>query len=1171
MFMKQKAFLAAWLLALCAMAAANPIDQAEARQMAQAFMSQKGKTLQSIPYRAPSRNSSASPSPLYIFNAEAGAGFVVVSGDDRTEAILGYADEGSFDEQNIPDNMRAWLQGYADVIEHLDATSASASQQSTPKPTPVSIGSGSTASGESVSAPKNVQYHTAISPLLMTKWDQGDVYQPTYNQYCPKDGDLYCYTGCVATAMAQIMYYHRWPQDYTTSVSGLDPIQFDWNAMQTIYRATNTQQDYQTVARLMQYCGYAVDMDYGTDGSGALSYNVVKGLTQNFDYAPSAHYLMRDFYSIESWDGIIYHELEESRPVYYAGASTGGGHAFVCDGYDGRGYYHINWGWGGSCNGYFKLTVLNPHGSGIGGSSTSDGYSMSQEIIIGIQPSTAYVEPEPQTLSIYEWEVTDNSIQAFVYNLSGSGGTFNMGYATMNEDGTPDLLFEYEGEYYIDDFNGGYGLPCPIADLGLDDGIYVIGPVSKLSTDDEWHFCQGIHPYIVVEIENGNISIRYNTEPQLQAESIIPMGNRIVNMPQEVMVNIENQGMEYYGTLYLFASKTNNKGEVRGKTGIAIGEGDHQSLSLYFTPEQTGTYNLWVTTDENGNNVITTGTIDILSPPTEEIALELTNCEITPKETTTIAVEIKNNGDVPGYRPIIALLYNENDLNSYETYQATGNLNFQPGESEQFTFTFEDLIPGMHYTALICYYKTHQDSHVTVLQQTDWFEIEETYTPDFSEEKARLQQMADDLSAGIGNLQPRIDALTQQYEDLMGRYEAARQRFEDLRQQYMQIQEKLEDANIPSEIKETLKQTLSLINEDIDLLTSELNQLSSRLETGKANLHAINSMSQSLYSQYNAVLQHLANAATLDDLNYIEKLLEVIQKQYSDRVESLNAEEANVSEITTDLSDMVLSVEELSASLDNADASIDLEIARQEVAEALDELPSLAPRMGYDPQAFDLMRQIIADWRQQEAALMDYSTTLQQRLHDEQSTKILTAEERESLGKELSDIQHDLYTFTNVWDSFILHLSEYAGLCDHYEQIYEDLLVWIDQQRQLLQEATSMDEIEAIEQQINDKRNELNEMPIPTLAPPHEEELETDFTNDRLQAIDLRLHEIEALLNKVPTDINRILSLSGGRADVWTLSGQLIRRQATSLSGLPAGIYVVNGQKVTVRSSGPRR
>ena len=98
MFMKQKAFLAAWLLALCAMAAANPIDQAEARQMAQAFMSQKGKTLQAIPYRAPSRNSSTSTSPLYIFNAEAGAGFVVVSGDDRTESILGYADEGSFDE-----------------------------------------------------------------------------------------------------------------------------------------------------------------------------------------------------------------------------------------------------------------------------------------------------------------------------------------------------------------------------------------------------------------------------------------------------------------------------------------------------------------------------------------------------------------------------------------------------------------------------------------------------------------------------------------------------------------------------------------------------------------------------------------------------------------------------------------------------------------------------------------------------------------------------------------------------------------------------------------------------------------------------------------------------------------------------------------------------------------
>ena len=116
--MKRKLFLAAWSIAICATALANPIDQTEARQKAQAFMNQKGKTILSTPLHSPRRIGSQQTHAFYVFNTEDNNGFVIVSGDDRTEAILGYADEGNYQEESIPENMKAWLQGYADYIEH---------------------------------------------------------------------------------------------------------------------------------------------------------------------------------------------------------------------------------------------------------------------------------------------------------------------------------------------------------------------------------------------------------------------------------------------------------------------------------------------------------------------------------------------------------------------------------------------------------------------------------------------------------------------------------------------------------------------------------------------------------------------------------------------------------------------------------------------------------------------------------------------------------------------------------------------------------------------------------------------------------------------------------------------------------------------------------------------
>ena len=322
-------------------------------------------------------------SGLYVFNVEDNRGFIVVSNDDRTYPILGFSESGNFSKEEMPDNMRAWLQGYADEIAWLQ-------KQTTPKKTvsrPTSkVGSHST---------------TAVAPLCTSEWDQDAPYNnlcPTYTSWGVTE---HCATGCVATAMAQVMYYHKWPtsstkiipgytcSDYT--LSSLPITTFDWSNMKDSYSSSYTTAQGNAVAKLMQYCGYSVKMDYGPS-SGAYTEDVAIALREYFDYNPyTTRFVSRSSYTYDNWTDMIYHEVSHNRPVCYGGMSSGGGHEFVCDGYkfeSNTDFFHINWGWGGMSDNYFVLSALDPDQQGIGGSTSTDGFHYGQDAVIGIQKST---------------------------------------------------------------------------------------------------------------------------------------------------------------------------------------------------------------------------------------------------------------------------------------------------------------------------------------------------------------------------------------------------------------------------------------------------------------------------------------------------------------------------------------------------------------------------------------------------------------------------------------------------------------------------------------------------------------------------------------------------------------------------------------------------------------
>lgn len=359
-------------------ALANPISREQALQNARDFFAAKGKVLPERSFRhTPVKNGVLTVEANYfVFNVGDDQGFVIAAGDDCVPAILGYADRGTFAGDSLPANVKWWLDGYSDAIGRLQA------------------------SGQQ--APRRAPTHAAIPALLTCQWNQ----DYPYNMYCPQffDTGETCVTGCVATAMAQIMYYHRvrsvrsvqadipgytcstnWENYGKMTVQGIpknSPI--DWNDMTDTYDNASTDAAKRAVANLMKYCGVSVKMDYSPSASGAVSQHVATALKNYFGYDAGTHYVWRSSYSDDAWDELIYNELANGRPVLYNGQGSEGGHAFVCDGYDGDGYYHINWGWGGYCDANFRLSDLTPPGSGIG--SDGGGFNDKQGAIIGAKP-----------------------------------------------------------------------------------------------------------------------------------------------------------------------------------------------------------------------------------------------------------------------------------------------------------------------------------------------------------------------------------------------------------------------------------------------------------------------------------------------------------------------------------------------------------------------------------------------------------------------------------------------------------------------------------------------------------------------------------------------------------------------------------------------------------------
>lgn len=405
---------------------------------------------------------------LYVFNFE--DGYVITTADDRAPAIIAYSPKGNFDVNNINPAVKYWIEPIQEHVALLQIQNPKANKHEQW----VELQSGNVA--------QNVSYNNAkgVAPLLTSTWGQGS----GYNDACPLFDTLAnerCVTGCVATAMAQIMYYHKYPATgngsnsythiyYGTLAESFNNVPYNWAVMTDVANASSQAE----ISKLIYHAGISVNMNYGPDGSGTQSEYATSALQNNFRYRPDVRSINRIDYTILNWQRVLKENIDAHQPVLYSGQDdsiSAGGHAWVCDGYNDNNYFHMNWGWDGSGNSaYYWVDSLKVS---IGGQ-LQGRFNAGQSAVVNIAPldhkfcyeTRVYKEPnftltDGSGLSPYK----NNSDCRVLIDLDTMA--INLTFTYFNTETNNDVLKIYKGIAAIEDSligtYSGISTPAPIS------------------------------------------------------------------------------------------------------------------------------------------------------------------------------------------------------------------------------------------------------------------------------------------------------------------------------------------------------------------------------------------------------------------------------------------------------------------------------------------------------------------------------------------------------------------------------------------------------------------------------------------------------------------------------------------------------------------------------------
>ena len=558
---------------------------------------------------------------FYIFNFQ-NKGFVIVSADDVLTPIFGYSDQNNFTSNDMPAQVVKWLEGYKEQVRYSITNNLAANSTITEQWNDLLSGTLPVSTGTDI--PNSPSKRASVSPLLSTKWNQS----PYYNALCPLDNasGQRTVSGCVATAMTQVMKFWNYPTQgtgnhtyshskYGNLSANFGATTYNWSSMPNTVTSTNN-----AVATLTYQVGVSVDMNYGigsTGGSGAYVISSRSPVTHCTEYALKTYFgykntlqgIERVNYSQTNWINLLKAELNASRPIIYAGFGSGGGHCFVADGYDNNDYFHFNWGWGGNADGYFNINALNPGSLGTGGG--SGGFNSGHQAVIGIEPPSGGGGSADLDMRLYSTLNFSSSPITYSSNFSlsvdlanfGTGSTQNfngeLAAAVFNSSNQFVAFIETKTGVNIDFLKY---LPTTFTSSGIGamtPGTYTVGVYYKKTGTTDWKaFTNGNYQNFTT------ITVVGDDQNPLKLYAAITTDPSILiqNQTFDIKFDIANfDANDFSGIVSVDLHKSDGTWikELKKVENLSLQSGYHFTNGLTFTidgglSEEPGTYQLFV-------------------------------------------------------------------------------------------------------------------------------------------------------------------------------------------------------------------------------------------------------------------------------------------------------------------------------------------------------------------------------------------------------------------------------------------------------------------------------------------------------------------------------------------------------------------------------------------------
>ena len=662
----------------------KPVSQEKAKALATGFFKNYFPSVNTadcyLTYQSQSNaySNSSSIAPenyFYVFNYK-NNGFVILSADDVFTPIIAYSTENSFIAENIAQHIQKWLEGYKEEIRAgikngLQSTVAINNEWNNLE-NGLLIG----VSNVGNTNPKR----GSVSPLLTTKWNQS----PYYNALCPYDNSARDYTvsGCVATAVTQVMKFWNYPEKgtgnysynhskYGTLSANFAATTYNWGSMPNTVNSGN----YQAVALLTYQVGVSIDMNYGvasTGGSGAYVISSKSPVTNCAEYALKNYFgykstlkgVERASYTSTNWINLLKAELDVARPIIYAGFGSGGGHCFVADGYDANNYFHFNWGWGGNSDGYFSINALNPGSLGAGGG--SGGFNSGHQAIIGVEPTQGGTSTSSMDMRLYSQITMSQSPVNYNSSFSVSASLANYG-TTSQQSFQGDFaaaIFNSSNQFvsFIEtkmsnvlDYNKYNSFTFSTQALSnLVPGSYTVGMYYRIKNTTDWKAFSnngGYSNFVSFNVKGVDVN-----PLKLYAAVTTTPSPIVQNKSFVVSFDIANfDDIDFNGEVSVDLHSADGKylRELGNKSGLSLQAGYHFTNGLQYTisaglADEPGNYLLFVYSKPSGGSWDYVGTGNFANPVSILVVAPSLNPDIYENNNTvstsyTLPVSYANN------------------------------------------------------------------------------------------------------------------------------------------------------------------------------------------------------------------------------------------------------------------------------------------------------------------------------------------------------------------------------------------------------------------------------------------------------------------------------------------------------------------------------------------------